>query len=123
MNDLMGLTVIGVVTGLLAGIIGAGAEVLIVPLLAVFGLLGTMKRRIGTSLIMLLPPIGLMAAYKYYQKGNVDVKAGLYMAFLFSICAYISSHYSDKLDKDKVRQFFAIFTILVGFYCLVNKNI
>ena len=55
MNYLLGLTIIGIVSGLVAGVIGAGAEVLIVPLLAIFGLLKSTKRRIGTSLFMLLP--------------------------------------------------------------------
>ena len=120
---ILGLTFIGIVTGLAAGVIGAGAEVLIVPLLAIFGLLGSMKRRIGTSLIMLLPPIGIMAAYRFHKSGNVDVKAGLYMAVLFAIFAYISSNYSIHLDDDVLRQIFAVFTILAGVYCLFSKNI
>ena len=123
MYDYLGYTFIGIVTGLTAGVIGAGAEILIVPLLAIFGLLGTMKRRIGTSLVMLLPPIGLMAAYRYHKKGHVDVKAGLYMALLFSIFAYVSSSYAVDLDDDLIRQIFAVFTIGAGLYCLVNKDI
>ena len=109
-----GYTIIGIITGLTAGVIGAGAEILIVPLLAIFGLLGTMKRRIGTSLVMLLPPIGLMAAYRFHQKGHVDVKAGLYMALLFSIFAYISSSYTLNLDDSTIRRIFAIFIIILG---------
>jgi uncharacterized membrane protein YfcA len=123
MYDYLGYTFIGIVTGLTAGVIGAGAEILIVPLLAIFGLLGTMKRRIGTSLVMLLPPIGLMAAYRYYKKGYVDVKAGLYMALLFSIFAFVSSSFAVDLDDDLIRQIFAVFTIGAGLYCLVNKDI
>ena len=67
-NYILGLTIIGVLTGLATGVVGAGPEILIVPLLAMFGLLGSTKRRIGTSLFMLLPPIGLFAAIKFYKK-------------------------------------------------------
>ena len=123
MNYLLGLTIIGIVSGLVAGVIGAGAEVLIVPLLAIFGLLKSTKRRIGTSLFMLLPPIGLFATYKFYKKGYVDIKAGLYMALLFTIFASISASYSVHLDHDTLRKVFAVFTILVGFYYLFNKDI
>ena len=97
---ILGLTVTGIISGLAAGIIGAGAEVLVVPLLTIFGILGSLKMRIGTSLLMLLPPIGLFAAMKYYKKGLVDVKAGLYMALLFMICASVSSQYSLGLDHE-----------------------
>ena len=118
----IGLTIIGIISGLAAGFIGAGAEVLIVPLLTIFGLLGSLKHRIGTSLFMLLPPIGLFAAYKFWKKGFVDVKAGLYMAFLFMIFAYISSHYSIDYDTDILRKIFGIFTIGAGIYIYNTKD-
>jgi len=57
MNYILGLTITGIISGLAAGFIGAGAEVLIVPLLTVFGLLGSLKMRIGTSLFMLFRPL------------------------------------------------------------------
>lgn len=123
MNYLLGLTIIGILSGLAAGFIGAGAEVLIVPLLAIMGLLKNTKHRIGTSLFMLLPPIGLFAAYKFYKKGYVDVKAALYMGLIFTIFASVSSKYSIKMDHDQLRKIFAIFTICVGIYYFFNKDI
>ena len=105
----LGLTLIGIVTGLLAGILGGGVEILIVPLLTFFGLLGSLKNRIGTTLFMLLPPVGLFAALRYYKKGYVDVKAALYMALLFSVFAYISSKYSSEMNPKILKKIFGIF--------------
>ena len=119
---ILGLTVTGIISGLAAGIIGAGAEVLVVPLLTIFGILGSLKMRIGTSLFMLLPPIGLFAAIKYYKHDLVDVKAGLYMALLFMICAYISSQYSIGLDHELLKKLFGIFTIGAGLYIYFHKE-
>ena len=118
---ILGLTFTGIITGSAAGLIGAGTEILIVPLLTIFGLLGSLKMRIGTSLVMLLPPIGLFAAMKYYKSGYVDLKAGLYMAFLFTIAAAISATYSVQIDTDIVKKVFGIFTILAGFYIYSSK--
>ena len=123
MEYYLGLTIVGIISGLTAGLIGAGAEVLIVPLLAILGLLKSTNERIGTSLFMLLPPIGLFAAYNFWKAGHVDVTAGLYMAFIFTIFSYFSSVYSVTIDPELLRKTFAVFTILVGFYCLFNKQI
>ena len=123
MNYYLGLTIVGIISGLTAGVIGAGAEVLIVPLLAILGLLKSTNERIGTSLFMLLPPIGLFAAYKFYKAGKVDVKAALYMAAIFTVFSYISSTYGINMDPDVLRRVFAVFTIMVGVYCLFNKQI
>ena len=111
-----GITVAGISSGLLAGLVGGGAEIIIVPLLTIFGILGSLKHRIGTTLFMLLPPIGLFAALRYYKKGYVDVKAGLYMAILFAIFSYTSSKYSSEMDSKTLKKIFGIFTIISGFY-------
>ena len=116
MNYLLGLTIAGISSGLLAGIVGGGAEIIIVPLLTFFGLLGSLKNRIGTTLFMLLPPIGLFAAMNYYKNKHVDVKAAIYMSILFSIFAYLSSKYSIQIDIDSLKKIFGIFTILSGLY-------
>ena len=122
MNYLLGLTITGTLSGLAAGVIGGGAEILIVPLLTLFGTLGNLKNRIGTSLFMILPPIGLFAAIRYYKKRLVDVKAALYMGFLFTVFASLSSKYSSEMDIVKLKKIFGVFTILSGFYIYNSKE-
>jgi uncharacterized membrane protein YfcA len=122
MNYLLGLTIIGMVTGILGGLVGGGAEILIVPLLTLFGLLGNIKNRIGTSLFMLLPPIGLFAALKFYREGYVDIFAALYMGLIFTIFASISSGITIEVNSDLLRQGFGLFTILSGTYIFLNKD-
>jgi len=117
-----GLTTIGIISGLFGGLVGGGSEILIVPLLTLFGLLGTLKRRIGTSLFMLLPPIGFFAAMKFYKEGHVDIFAALYMGLIFTIFASVSSKYTLKIKKSTLRKIFASFTILAGIYIFFDKE-
>ena len=121
MDYYLGLSAIGIITGLVGGIVGGGSEILIVPLLTLFNLLGSFKTRIGTSLFMLLPPIGLFAAIKFYKNGYVDIFAGLYMALIFTIFSYFSSQLTISLDNNTLKQIFGFFTILAGIY-IVFKN-
>tara|TARA_Y100000389_G_scaffold205109_1_gene263319 strand:+ start:12826 stop:13122 length:297 start_codon:yes stop_codon:yes gene_type:complete len=88
---LFGLTITGLVSGIFAGLFGSGAEILIVPLLTFFNILDNLKLRIGTSLFMLLPPIGVFAAYKFFKNDFVDIFAALYMALIFTIASYFST--------------------------------
>ena len=118
----LALTLISVLTGLATGVIGAGPEVLIIPLLGIFNILQSTKHRIGTSLFMLLPPIGLFAAIKFYKKGYVKVQAALYMSLLFSISAGISAQYSVHLNENILRKIFALFTISIGIYYFFKKE-
>ena len=120
MNYYLGLTIIGIISGLSAGVIGGGAEILIVPLLTLFGLLGSLKNRIGTSLFMLLPPIGVFAAIKFYKAKQVDIFAALYMGLIFTIFASFSSKLTVNLNVNILKKIFGIFTILSGLYIYLN---
>ena len=120
---ILGLSIIGIITGLAAGIVGGGTEIIIVPLLSMFGILRNTKTRIGTSLFMLLPPIGLFAALKFYNSGYVDIKAALYMGILFTIFASVSSQYSIPMDPNMLRKVFGIFTICAGIYIYSHKEL
>lgn len=71
---------------------------------------------------MLLPPLGLFAAYNFYKEKNVDIFAGLYMALLFAIFSWISSNFTHKISINSLIKFFAIFIILCGIYMLLNKE-
>lgn len=123
MNYWIGLTIVGVLSGLAAGLFGAGAEILIVPLLTMLQLLPDLKNRIGTSLFMLLPPIGVFAAMKFYKRGHVDVKAALYLGLMFTIFASVSSQFTLGVDADVLRKLFGIFTTLSGMYIFFNKEV
>jgi uncharacterized membrane protein YfcA len=122
MNYILALTLTGIISGIFAGLVGAGAEILIVPLLTIFGVLGSLKMRIGTSLFMLLPPIGIFAALQFYKKGFVDIKASLYIGLIFTIFASVSSSISIKMDINILRKLFGLFTIIAGIYIFFSKE-
>ena len=122
MNNFIGLSFVGILVGIFGGLIGSGAEILIVPLLTLFGLLGSLKRRIGTSLFMILPPIGIFSAIKFYNNGFVDIPAALYLGLIFTIFSYFSSKYTIGAKEIYVRTIFGIFTILSGLYIIFNKE-
>tara|TARA_B100000767_G_C19543219_1_gene441674 strand:- start:193 stop:564 length:372 start_codon:yes stop_codon:yes gene_type:complete len=122
MNNIIGLTITGLVTGMAARFVGGGAEILIVPLLTFFGILTSLKSRIATSLLMLLPPIGIFSAYTLYKEGHGDIYAAMYLAILFSIGSYYSTKITMDINNDLLRQIFGVFTIIAGLYMICYKE-
>ena len=122
MYEFITLTLTGLFSGVLGGLVGAGAEIAIVPMLSIFGILGNLKSQIATSLIMLLPPIGLFTVIRLYKEGYGNIYAGIYMAILFTIASYVSSKYMTKIDINMLRKFFGIFTVVSGIYILYSKE-
>lgn len=122
MNYYLGLSLTGIITGVFAGLVGSGAEILIVPLLTIFSILDSLKERIGTSLFMILPPIGIFSALKFYNNGYVDIKAALYLGIIFTVFSYFSSRLTININELLLRRIFGIFTILSGIYISFSKE-
>ena len=82
MNQIFIILLIGIVAGVFSGFIGIGGGLIVVPCLVYF--LGFSQHNAqGTSLAMMLPPIGVMAVYNYYQKGLVDMKVAALLCISF----------------------------------------
>ena len=81
------LVVIGLLGGFAAGLFGVGGGIVIVPAL-IYWAGFTQHKATGTSLAVLLPPVGLAAALEYYRHGNVDVRAAVILAAMMMIGAW-----------------------------------
>ncbi len=115
------LILIGLIAGVFSGIVGLGGGLLIIP--ALIFLLGlTQKEAQGTSLAVMLPPIGLLAAINYYRAGAVNLKFALVIAAAFLIGGYFGSHFAIRLPDALLRRVFAAALLAVGIRMLLMKN-
>lgn len=107
------LILIGVAAGVLSGLIGIGGGIIIVPCLVLL-LKFPQKEAQGTSLAILLLPIGILAVTEYYKQGFINVKYAVIVAVAFIIGGYFGSKISLSLSEDKLRKIFAITLILLS---------
>ena len=109
--------VIGTLGGLLAGLFGIGGGVVIVP--ALIYLAGfSQHQAIGTSLAVLLPPIGLGATIEYYRHGNVDVPAAIVLAITMFVGTWIGAFAANKIAGPYLRLMFGVFVWVLGGYLI-----
>lgn len=113
------LVLIGLITGGLSGLLGIGGGIIVIPALVLL-LNFSQKLAQGTSLDMLLPPIGLLAAYNYYKAGYVDVKSAVILITTFIIGSYISSYWAVNLPENIIKKIFAVFLIIYAVKILLE---
>lgn len=112
--------VLGAVIGFLSGIVGLGGGILVVPLLRYgFGYTQTMAQ--GTSVAMLLPPIGILAAYQYWKHGQMNITVGLLLAVGFIVGGYFGGGIACKLPVLTLQRIFAVFLLAVALKMLISK--
>lgn len=104
------LIAIGVLAGIISGFVGVGGGIIIVPTLVYF--LGfTQLQAQGTSLAVLLLPVGILAVYNYHKSGNVNIQYALVIATTFIVGGYIGSKLAHKLPEDTVKFVFGVFML------------
>jgi len=114
------LLVIGLFTGVMAGLLGIGGAIVMIPAL-VFILGFTQHSAQGTSLAVMLPPIGAIAAYNYYKAGQVNIKFALILAAAFIIGSYFGSKIALNVPQVLLKKIFGILLLLVAAKMLLSK--
>src|SRR5437879_1042859 len=90
---------LGLVAGALAGLLGIGGAIFIVPALVFF--FGWEQHIAqGTTLAMLVPPIGILAAWTYYRAGHVDIKVAGLMCIGFFAGGYFGAVLANQLPGE-----------------------
>src|SRR5512132_90770 len=107
--------IIGVLGGIAAGLFGVGGGIVIVPAL-IYWAGFSQHRATGTSLAVLLPPIGLAATLEYYRHGNVDLRAALLLAASMFAGSWVGAYYANRMRGPSLRLLFGVFLTVLGVY-------
>jgi hypothetical protein len=119
MNTLSFLA-LGLIVGVFSGLVGVGGGIIVVPAL-IYGFGFSQLLAQGTSTALLLPPIGIFAAYTYYKSGYVDVRAAALICLGFLVGGYFGAKIVIALPKDAVRRVFGGFLLIVSVKMLSGR--
>jgi len=120
-QTLLILLSIGLSAGALGGIFGIGGGLIMIPGLVL--LLGIDQHTaIGTSLAVMLPPIGIAATYNYYKSGSVNLAYAVVIALAFIVGSFLSSKLALTLPEMTMRRIFAVFLVIMGVRMFFGKS-
>ena len=118
--EILILLLIGLLAGVISGFLGIGGGIVIIP--ALVYLLGYSQQNAqGTSLGLLLPPIGVLAVLNYHKAGYVNIKAAAIMCLTFIIGSYISSKVAVELPEAVLKKIFASFLLFYSLKLFLEK--
>jgi len=120
MQQIIIYLLIGLAAGLMSGMLGIGGGIIIVPLLVAFVGLSQQAAQ-GTSLGLLLLPLGILAVMNYYKAGLVDIRAVLFMSIPFVIGSYLSSKFAVNIPEVLLKKIFGVFLLFYAIKLFFNK--
>ncbi len=113
------LVLIGIAAGMLSGFVGVGGGIIIVPALMFFLGLGQLQAQ-GTSLFIILLPVGFLAVMNYYKQGQINWGYGIVVALAFVIGGYLGSKLSLKISPHLVKFVFGLFMLLISIKLIIS---
>ncbi|MEI6093629.1 MAG: sulfite exporter TauE/SafE family protein [bacterium] len=112
---------LGLAAGALSGLVGLGGGIVVLPVL-IYALGMEQHLAQGTTLAMMLPPIGVLAVWNYYKHGYVDFKVAMLICLGFLIGAFFGSKMAVNMDTKYIKTICGVSFILVGIKMAFFKN-
>src|SRR3989304_9252377 len=113
MTDIALYLFLGLVAGVFSGLIGVGGGFIIIPaLIFLFGL--SQHQAQGTTLALLVPPIGLLAAWTYYKEGYVDLRIASLICLGFFLGGLLGAKLATRLSSIVLERGFGIALFLIS---------
>ncbi len=107
------LICLGVFTGMLSGVVGVGGGIILVP--ALVYLLGFSQLNAqGTSLALIMFPVGILGVLQYYKNGHIDFSIVLILAIGFIIGSFFGSKIALNIPQDITKKIFASLMIIIA---------
>jgi len=119
MQSVLLFATIGLTAGIIAGMFGIGGGLIIIPALVYIAGFSQFAAT-GTSLAVLLPPIGILATIEYYRRGHVNMKAALIMAICLMLGSWLSARMTRKFNELYLRLAFGIFLSGIGLWVVFS---
>jgi len=107
------LLFIGLLTGIFSGFLGLGGGLILIPIL-IYIFKMTQHQAQGTSLAMMIPPIGILAFLEYYKMGHIDLKIALFIAIGFLFGGFVGGYIAQYVPDYSLRKIFGFFLLIVA---------
>ena len=103
----------GLLTGVFSGLVGLGGGVVMIPFMMAF--LGFSQHLAqGTSLAVMLPPVGLLAVWAYYKQGMVDIPVSLWIIAGCFVGGWFGAKLALLIPELWMKRIFGMLLIGIG---------
>jgi uncharacterized membrane protein YfcA len=120
MSNILLYLLLGLIAGMLSGVIGIGGGIIIVPALVfLFGL--SQHQAQGTTLALMVPPIGVLAAWTYYKGGYVDLRIAAFICLGFIFGSWFGAKIATNLTNIVLQKIFGIALLLIALKMIFTK--
>ncbi|OGS19344.1 MAG: permease [Elusimicrobia bacterium RIFOXYA2_FULL_50_26] len=111
---------LGFAAGVVSGLVGIGGGIILIPALVYFfGM--TQAKAQGTTLAIMVPPIGLLAAWVYYKQGNVNTGIAAFVCLGFFLGGFLGANLASGFTNETLRKIFGFVLLIIALRMILQK--
>ena len=111
---------LGLLAGIASGFLGIGGGTILIPVMVyIFGL--TQHQAQGTTLALMVPPIGLLAAMRYYHSGNIKINMAIFICLGFFFGGWIGAHLVQNIPDITLKKIFGVYLFVIATRMILGK--
>jgi hypothetical protein len=118
MNILI-IVITGFAGGIASGLLGIGGAVVMIPALIFFAGFNQLTAQ-GTTLLAMIPPIGILAALEYYKAGHAEIKTAAIIAATFIVGAWLGSKFALSINPIILKKIFGVLLLYISIRMILN---
>ncbi len=120
MVNLLLYVILGLLAGILSGLLGIGGGIIIIPVMVLlFGM--SQHQAQGTTLALMVPPIGLLAAWAYYKQGYVDLKMAAFVCIGFFVGGLFGAELASSIPEQILKKVFGAVLLAASLKMIFGK--
>jgi uncharacterized membrane protein YfcA len=108
-----GITIIGIVAGVMSGLFGIGGGIIIVPTLIAFLGMDILDAN-ATSLAAMLLPVGILGVINYYKAGYIKIGDSLFISVGLLLGSYFGAELALSVNVHLLARFYAAFLLYIA---------
>jgi uncharacterized membrane protein YfcA len=120
MIEILSYLILGLIAGMASGLMGIGGGLIVVPVLVFFFHMNQHTAQ-GTTLAMMVPPIGILAAWEYYKNGNCNLKAAGILCVAFVIGGLLGGRWANQIPAVTLQRTFGVIFFIASLKMIFGK--
>jgi len=121
MLDYLKVIIIGLIGGLLAGSLGTTTATTTMMGLLALNLVPDFATAVGTTLLSILPPLSLFAAYEYYKRKKINLKYAIILMLACPFAEWVGAKFTKGVPEPLLKRILAGYLFIVGFYMIYDS--
>ena len=113
------IVIIGLAGGIASGLLGIGGAVVMIPALIFIAGYNQITAQ-GTTLLAMIPPIGIFAALEYYKAGHAEIKTAAIIAAGFIIGAWLGSRLALNINPQILKKVFGFLLLYISIKMILS---